>query len=120
MFLPAEQATSFDWQGLVISDRTADAALSSSIAIIDVPPGIRHPRAWSDRSDKYYVVMEGRVHFQVGDESSELGPADACVVPQGRMFAYENRTQHGARLVLVHTPRFDAEAEHFDEPQGGE
>jgi mannose-6-phosphate isomerase-like protein (cupin superfamily) len=114
MFRPTADTAPFDWHGLVISDRTATVAMSSSVATVEVPPGARHPRAWSDRSDKYYVVMEGRVHFVVGGETSELGPADVCIVPRGEVFAYENRTPRPARLALVHTPRFDPEAEHLE------
>jgi mannose-6-phosphate isomerase-like protein (cupin superfamily) len=115
MFLPATEAIPFDWHGLVISDHTAALELSSSVATIDVPAGARHPRAWSDRSEKYYVVMEGRVRFEVGGESSDLGPADVCIVRRGEVFEYANRTPRPARLALVHTPRFDADAEHLEE-----
>ena len=115
MFLPATEAIPFEWCGLAISDRTPALGLSSSVATIDVPPGARHPRAWSDRSDKYYVVMEGRVRFEVGGESSDLGPADVCIVSRGEIFEYANRTPRPARLALVHTPPFDPEAEHLEE-----
>jgi len=115
MFLPATEATPFEWYGLAISDHTAALELSSSVATIDVPPGARHPRAWSDRSDKYYVVMEGRVRFEVGGESSDLGPADVCIVGRGEIFEYANRTPRPARLALVHTPPFDPDAEHLEE-----
>ncbi|MGH8983031.1 MAG: cupin domain-containing protein [Acidimicrobiia bacterium] len=86
-----------------------------SVATIDVPSGVRHPRAWSDRSDKYYVVVEGLVHFEVGGESSELRPADVCTVRRGERFEYANRTPRTARLALVHTPRFDPDAERLEE-----
>jgi mannose-6-phosphate isomerase-like protein (cupin superfamily) len=115
MFLLAREITPFEWYGLAISDHTATLALSSSVATIDVPPGVRHPRAWSDRSDKYYVVMEGRVHFDVGGEGSALGPADVCIVRRGERFEYANRTPSTARLALVHTPPFDPDAEHLEE-----
>jgi mannose-6-phosphate isomerase-like protein (cupin superfamily) len=115
MFLPATEATSFEWYGLAISDHTAGLELSSSVVTIDVPPGARHPRAWSDRSDKYYVIMEGRVRFQVGGESSDLGPADVCIVGRGEIFEYANRTRRPARLTLVHTPPFAPDAEHLEE-----
>ena len=85
------------------------------MATIDVPPGARHPRAWSDRSDKYYVIMEGRVRFEVGGESSDLGPDDVCIVGRGEIFEYANRTPSPARLALVHTPPFDPDAEHLEE-----
>jgi mannose-6-phosphate isomerase-like protein (cupin superfamily) len=115
MFLPTADAPPFEWCGLAISDRTAALELSSSVATIDVPPGARHPRAWSDRSDKYYVVMEGRIHFEVEGEISDLEPADACIVRRGERFEYANRTPRPARLALIHTPRFDPDAEHFEE-----
>jgi mannose-6-phosphate isomerase-like protein (cupin superfamily) len=113
MFLCANQVTPFEWNGLAISDRTATVALSSSIAIIDVPPGARHPRAWSDRSDKYYVVIEGDLRFEVKNEASDLGPADVCVVLRGDPFEYANTGALPARVALFHTPRFDGDAEHL-------
>jgi mannose-6-phosphate isomerase-like protein (cupin superfamily) len=115
MFLRATETTPFEWCGLAISDHTAALELSSSVATIDVPPGVRHPRAWSDRSDKYYVVVEGRVHFDVGGESSELGPADVCIVRRGERFEYANRTSRTVRLTLVHTPPFDPDTERLEE-----
>lgn len=115
MFLPATEAPAFEWYGLAISDRTAALELSSSVATINVPPGARHPRAWSDRSDKYYVVMEGQVRFEVDGEGSDLNTADVCIVRRGEIFEYANRTPRPARLALLHTPRFDPNAEHLDE-----
>lgn len=113
MFLRANQVTPFEWNGLWISDHTATVELSSSVAIIDVPPGAHHPRAWSDRSDKYYVVIEGGLRFEVKDETSDLGPADVCVVLRGDTFQYANTGPLPARVALFHTPRFDGEAEHL-------
>ena len=113
MFLRASQVTPFEWNGLVISDHTATIELSSSVAIISVPPGARHPRAWSDRSDKYYVIMQGDLRFEVNDEASDLGPADVCVVLRGDTFEYANTGRLPACLALFHTPRYDGEAEHL-------
>ncbi len=115
MFLPATETLPFEWYGLAISDRTAALELSSSVATIDVPPGARHPRGWSDRSDKYYVVIKGRVRFEVDGEVSELEPADVCIVRRGEIFEYANKTPRPARLALVHTPRFDPDAEYLEE-----
>jgi mannose-6-phosphate isomerase-like protein (cupin superfamily) len=113
MFLRANQVTPFEWNGLSISDHTATVELSSSLAIIDVPPGAHHPRAWSDRSDKYYVLIEGDLRFEVEDEASDLGPADVCIILRGDAFEYSNTGTVPARVALFHTPRFDSEAEHF-------
>ena len=115
MFLLASETTPSEWHGLAISDHTATFELSSSVATIDVPPGVNHPRAWSDRSDKYYTVMDGQVQFDVNGESSELGPADVCIVRRGERFEYANKTSRTARLTLVHTPPFDPGAEHLAE-----
>jgi hypothetical protein len=98
MFCPATAATPFDWNGLVISDHTAALELSSSVATIDVPPGACHPRAWSDRSDKYYVVMEGKVRFEVSGESSDLGPPMSASCAKARSSSI--RTEPGVRLGL--------------------
>jgi len=49
----------FDFGGLGIRDYTAGQQLSSSFALISVPPGAAHPEAVSLRSDKYYFVVSG-------------------------------------------------------------
>ncbi len=60
-----------DFRGLGILDYTAHANLRSSLATIDVPPGGRHPKACSRKSDKYYFVTHGRVRFKVADEITD-------------------------------------------------
>lgn len=104
-----------DFDGLSIFDYTANADLGSSLATIDVPPGGRHPRAWSRRSDKYYFVTNGRVRFTIDDETSELTKGDFCFVRQGVVFSYENVSSEPAGLILVHTPAFELSAEVFVE-----
>jgi mannose-6-phosphate isomerase-like protein (cupin superfamily) len=100
-----------DFGGLSIFDYTADATLSSSFAVIDVPPGGTHAEAWSRRSDKYYLVIAGELEFSLQGEVFSLGPSDFCFVQKGQRFAYGNRGASPARLVLVHTPSFELESE---------
>ena len=107
--------TPFDFEGLGIVDYTEGKDLSSSIAEINVPPGVRHRRAWSTRSDKYYVVLEGLLTFEVDGEFFELEPGDCCIVPHGTHFSYHNTSAATARTLLMHTPRFELEAERFEE-----
>jgi hypothetical protein len=38
-----------------------------------------------------------------------------CIIRRGERFAYENRRSEPARVLLVHTPSFDAAAEVFCE-----
>ena len=63
-----------DFEGLGIVDYTAGHDLSSSIAEIAVPPGARHPRAYSKRSDKYYYVVSGHVEIDVDDRCTGSTP----------------------------------------------
>ena len=96
---------------LVIHDYTQRDESSSSLATIHVPPGADHPRAWSTRSDKYYYVLGGHVRFSLGREDYDLMPGDFCFVRQGERFSYVNLSSESATLLLVHTPRFDLNAE---------
>jgi mannose-6-phosphate isomerase-like protein (cupin superfamily) len=102
-----------DFHGLSIFDYTAHANLRSSLATIDVPPGGRHAKAWSRKSDKYYFVTHGRVRFTVDDEITDLAKGDFCFVSQGTVFSYDNVGTEPAGLVLVHTPAFESSAEVF-------
>jgi mannose-6-phosphate isomerase-like protein (cupin superfamily) len=105
----------FDFEGLEIVDYTAGKELSSSIAEISVPSGVRHRTAWSKRSDKYYLVLDGALEFTLRGERFDLERRDCVVVPQGTRFSYRNVSGSDVRLLLVHTPSFDLEAEVFDD-----
>ena len=87
------------------------------MAEIEVPPGAAHALSWSKRSDKLYAVTEGSLRFVVDDETADLEAGDFCLVPQGRRFRYSNRSDAPARLILVHQPPFDLDAEVFLEDE---
>ena len=106
----ANELEPFDFGDLAIADYTAGNGTSSSIAVIGVPAGAEHPAAYSDASDKYYLVLSGSVTFRTGGEEFALGPMDLLILPRGTEFAYVN-TDGPAQMVLVHTPPFRAEAE---------
>jgi mannose-6-phosphate isomerase-like protein (cupin superfamily) len=101
----------FDFGGLAIRDYTAGQQISSSFAVISVPPGSVHPEAFSRRSDKYYFVVTGSVEFIDDGEAHALSAGDFCLVSQGQRFSYRNVSDTPATLCLVHTPGFDADAE---------
>jgi mannose-6-phosphate isomerase-like protein (cupin superfamily) len=103
-----------DFDGLRIFDYTAELRSGSSLAVIEVPPGATHAEAWSRRSDKYYLVVAGRLEFSLHGERLALEEGDFCLVEQGKRFSYANRSASAARLVLIHTPSFDLEAEVFE------
>jgi mannose-6-phosphate isomerase-like protein (cupin superfamily) len=105
----------FDFNGLEIRDFTAEREGSSSVAEITVPAGVRHARASSKKSDKYYFVLEGRLQFTLGDRHVELETRDLCIIHKGERFCYENTTAEVARVLLIHTPSFDLNEEVFEE-----
>lgn len=113
MFIPRDSVSPIEFGGLRIFDYTAGRESSSSLALVHVPPGASHPEALSRRSDKYYLVVSGTVRFVVEGDARDLGNGDACIVGCGQRFRYANSTAEDATLVLVHTPRFELEAEVF-------
>ena len=106
--------TPVDFMGLAIRDPAPASLTSASIALIDVPPRVSHPRAKSAESDKLYVCISGALAFTVDGARIEMEPADLLVVPKGEWFEYENQGDAAATLLLVHVPPFNLESEMFD------
>jgi mannose-6-phosphate isomerase-like protein (cupin superfamily) len=104
-----------DFDGLTIHDYTAGLEASSSLALVTVPPGAQHREAYSRRSDKYYFVSSGRVHFTLKDGEHILEKGDFCLIPRGEKYSYRNRSEIRAELVHIHTPSFSLEDEVFTE-----
>ena len=114
MIVTQDSLEPFDFDGLRIFDYTANQDLSSSLAVIEVPPNARHAVAFSRRSDKYYLVMRGQVRFVLEGSESQLRAGDFCLVRCGQRFAYSNDRPETALLVLFHTPKFSLENEVFE------
>lgn len=112
-FVRRESLRAKAWEGLEVVDYTKGESFNSSLAVVTVPPGGRHPEAWSARSEKFYLVVHGSVTFFVERESQQLGVGDLCIVRKGQTFSYINDTSEPARLILIHTPMFDLADEHF-------
>ena len=104
-----------EFDGLKIIDYTSERGMSSSIAEIAVPAGVSHKLSWSNRSDKYYYVVQGDVTFEISKVSNTLGAGDFCIVPQGARFRYTNTGSGEAVLILVHTPSFRLDCEEFED-----
>ena len=113
MFLSRSSISSVDFHGLRIFDYTAGQSLGSSLAMIEVGPAVGHKEAWSLRSDKYYLVVAGEIRFVLDGNEQLMTAGDFCFVKQGRHFSYSNNSSSVAKLVLVHTPSFDLDAELF-------
>ena len=115
MLISRRSMSPVDFHGLRIFDYTSGQAGDASIALIEVEPGARHAEAWSRRSDKYYLVVDGEISFVLDGDAHLLGSGDFCFVERGRHFSYSNPSSRSATLVLVHTPSFDLSEEVFVE-----
>ncbi|PKN98804.1 MAG: hypothetical protein CVU42_11345 [Chloroflexi bacterium HGW-Chloroflexi-4] len=115
MILNSEAIKPFDFDGLSIRDFTATLNTSSSLAHIRVLPHTSHRRAWSKESDKYYYVISGQLQFVLDAVEYTLKAGDVCIVSQGHKFSYANTTETPVDLLLIHTPKFNIDAEIFDE-----
>jgi len=57
-------------------------------------------------SDKFYLVLEGRVTAHVGGEERELGPQEAVLAPAGVTHGVRNDGEARAALLVVTAPPF--------------
>ena len=114
MKISKKSLTPIDFEGLKIFDYTAEKEISSSLAEIIVPPRGKHRKAFSKKSDKYYYIVSGHIQFTVDNEIYDLSTGDVCIIAKGQRFCYVNNNNEEAKLILVHTPSFDIEAEVFE------
>ncbi len=108
-----DEVEQFDFGGLLIKDLTAGTTLSASLAQIEVPPGAVHARAKSTKSGKYYFCTHGSVAFTGEGQQVQLVASNLLAIPANEWFEYTNETSDAARLLLVHVPPFDPDAEVF-------
>ena len=108
-----DEVEQFDFGGLLILDFTAGTSLSASLAHIEVPPGAVHAKAKSTKCDKYYFCTGGSVAFTGEGLQVQLASSNLLVIPANEWFEYTNATSDTARLLLVHVPPFDPDAEVF-------
>jgi mannose-6-phosphate isomerase-like protein (cupin superfamily) len=55
--------------------------------------------------DEAWIVLEGRLGFQVGDEQREIGAGESLLVTRGTPHSYWNPAAEPAHYLLVMTPR---------------
>jgi mannose-6-phosphate isomerase-like protein (cupin superfamily) len=115
MILRSKTITPFDFEGLSIRDFTSPLDTSSSVAHISVLPLTHHRRAWSRECDKYYYIISGQLQFVVDGAEHTLNSGDLCIVPKRHKFSYSNNSETPVDLLLFHTPKFNLDAEIFEE-----
>jgi len=113
MLVRRDELSEFESHGLKVADYGATAGCTASVAVVEVPSEGRHPFAYSSRCEKLYLVLDGEVRFIVDSVFYRPRAQDIVIVPKGAVFRYQNEGDHAARMLLVHVPAFDPEAEHL-------
>ena len=114
-YISGKDIIPFDFDGLKIREFTPGHLSEASIAEIEVASGCRHKRARSSKSDKIYFGLQGKVLFWVGGQEVALGERELLLIPRNEWFDYRNDNQDTGRLLLIHIPPFDIDAEEFAE-----
>ncbi len=68
-----------------------------------IPPGLSFPRVHRE-GEAFYLVLEGQLHFELGDEVFELNATDSLHFNTHLEYTMENRGKKPVRLLWVGTP----------------
>jgi quercetin dioxygenase-like cupin family protein len=86
-----------------------DHGASISLILDESDPG-GGPRLHRHPYDETWVVVEGRLTFQAGDERLAAGPGDIVIVPPDVPHRFTNDGPGRSKLVCIHAhPTFDTE-----------
>ena len=116
-YVKTKEVTPFDFEGLEFRGLIPGLLPSASVAHIEVPPGAAHATAKSTKNDKLYIVISGKLTFEVNGERIELGPLDLLVIQRDEWFNYRNESDDTAVLFLVHVPPYDSDGDVFLPPE---
>ena len=87
----------------------ADHGASISLILDHSEPG-HGPRLHRHPYDETWVVIDGQLTFQAGDEQFHAGPGDIVIVPPGAPHMFTNHGPARASLVCIHaSPTFETE-----------
>lgn len=68
-----------------------------------IPPGLVFPRVHRE-GEAFYYLLEGELHFEIGDESFELKATDSVHFNTQLDYTMQNRGKKPVRLLWVGTP----------------
>lgn len=78
--------------------------------ILDRSEAGQGPRLHRHPYDETWIVEEGRLTFQLGDERAEAGPGDIVVAPPGVPHKFTNAGPGPSRLICIHaSPAMETE-----------
>jgi quercetin dioxygenase-like cupin family protein len=72
------------------------------------PPGSSVPLHVHDRYDEAFFVLEGEMHFVVGDTTSVAKPGAFVFVPRGEAHRFWNASPDMARMLAIGSPQVQA------------
>lgn len=79
----------------------AEHGATISLILDHSEPG-QGPRLHRHSYDETWVVIEGHLTFQAGEEQFEAGPGDIVVVPPGAPHKFTNLGPGRSNLVCIH------------------
>jgi mannose-6-phosphate isomerase-like protein (cupin superfamily) len=84
--------------------RGVDCGATISLILDRSEPG-HGPRLHRHPYDETWVVQEGRLTFQVGEEQLQAGPGDVVIVPPDAPHKFTNNGPGRSSLVCIHASR---------------
>lgn len=85
-----------------------------------LPLGGSPPAHVHDDEDEVFLLLEGRIRFQVEDKSFELQAGEACVAPRGVAHTYKVISAEGARVLsVIHGDGFETFVRQVGRPPTG-
>jgi mannose-6-phosphate isomerase-like protein (cupin superfamily) len=103
--MPVINASSLPTGDLVGEDHEATISL-----ILDHSEPGHGPRLHKHPYDEIWVVNDGSLTFQAGEDQLEAGPGDIVIVPRDTPHKFTNRGPGRVDLVCIHAhPRFETE-----------
>jgi mannose-6-phosphate isomerase-like protein (cupin superfamily) len=89
--------------------RGADHGATISLILDHSEPG-HGPRLHVHPYDETWVVIDGNVTFQAGEEQLQAGPGDIVIVPPDTPHKFTNSGSERSHLVCIHAnPTFQTE-----------
>ena len=113
--ISSKDVVPFDFCGLKIRELTPRDLSEAPIVEIEVAAGCCHKKARSNKSGTINFCFPGAVSFRVEGQNVALDNHDLLLIPNNEWFDYRSDKEETARLLLLHLPPFEIEAEEFAE-----
>jgi mannose-6-phosphate isomerase-like protein (cupin superfamily) len=95
--MPVIKATAVATRNLIGAEHGA----TTSLVLDRSEPG-QGPRLHKHPYDETWVVIDGNLTFQAGDEQLQAGPGDIVIVPPRTPHKFTNNGPKRANLVCIH------------------